>query len=554
MTCTIGTLGESATDDLVVVLRLDAAGPLLNVATVGSPTPDVDLPDRTDDAAVEVLPAADLGVEKTGPATVGAGDVATYTLTARNAGPSDATGVVVSDQLPAGTSFEGADPDGACTESDGVVTCAVGALAAGDEVALQVRLGVPVELGDQTLLNTASIAGEQGDPDPSDNEDTATTEVGPAVDLRVAKTTPGAVAGGDVTWTVTVLNAGPSTATEVTLEDPLPAGTTFVAAQPGQGSCAPDGTTVRCALGTLAPQGAAQVTITAKVGAALSGSALTNVATATADEPEVEPADNAGTASFTVAAPAPTPVALSISKTASDATPKLGERFAYTITARNAGTVEAPGVVVTDALAAALELVGAEPSQGACAGARAVRCELGTVPAGGEASVIVRVVPRRAGALRNFATVDSALTELAAESTGAVAGVTIESRRATLRLTKRAVRDSVRAGGKVRFDLVVRNRKRAAQDVTLCDVMPASMAVVKARGAKLRGGRPCWRWAFLPAGAKRVVHVTVRVAPGATGRRIVNRATLKADNAGRRKAADAVRVSPRAARGGGVTG
>ena len=58
MTCTIGTLGESGTDDLVVVLRLDAAGPLLNVGDASArPTPGTSTTATdTDDADIEVLP------------------------------------------------------------------------------------------------------------------------------------------------------------------------------------------------------------------------------------------------------------------------------------------------------------------------------------------------------------------------------------------------------------------------------------------------------------------------------------------------------------------
>jgi uncharacterized repeat protein (TIGR01451 family) len=479
--------------------------------------------------------------------------VATYTLTARNDGPNDATGVTLTDTLPAGTRFAGSVPAGACTEAGGVVSCPVGDLASGADHAVDVRVEVPVALGGTSLLNTVTVDGDQGDPDPSDDTATATTTVGPAVDLRVTKTTPGAAAGGEVTWTVGVVNRGPSTATGVTLADPLPAGTTFVGATAGQGGCSLDGTTVRCALGTLPPQGAAQVTITARVGAA-AGTAIPNTAVATAAEPEVEPADNTATATFTVAAPAPDRVALDVTKVASATAPRLGVPFSYVIRARNTGAVAAPAVEVTDALAAPLELVAAEATQGACEEGRVVRCALGTIPAGGEASVTVRVVPRRAGDVRNFASVDSAGSEVTPDSLAAVAGVAVQARRGHVRLSKRALRDEVRAGGTVRFALLVRTGRRAVQDARVCDRLPASMALVSARGAKLRGGRPCWRWAYLPAHAKRVVHVRVRVGPGVTGSSVRNTAVVSAANAGRQRAADRVRVRAQAPRGGGVTG
>ncbi|BET58956.1 S8 family serine peptidase [Geobacter sp. 60473] len=55
-----------------------------------------------------------------------------------------------------------------------------------------------------------------------------------------------------VTYTVSVINYGPETATEVTVTDPIPAGATFVSASPG---CALSGSTVTCNVGTLAVGG-----------------------------------------------------------------------------------------------------------------------------------------------------------------------------------------------------------------------------------------------------------------------------------------------------------
>ena len=45
---------------------------------------------------------ADLGITKTGPASIVAGNNLVYTITVTNTGPSDAAGVVVSDATPTG--------------------------------------------------------------------------------------------------------------------------------------------------------------------------------------------------------------------------------------------------------------------------------------------------------------------------------------------------------------------------------------------------------------------------------------------------------------------
>ena len=51
---------------------------------------------------------ADLSLVKSAPATVVAGQQLTYTLTATNNGPSNATGVSIIDTLPSGTSYQSA--------------------------------------------------------------------------------------------------------------------------------------------------------------------------------------------------------------------------------------------------------------------------------------------------------------------------------------------------------------------------------------------------------------------------------------------------------------
>jgi uncharacterized repeat protein (TIGR01451 family) len=117
---------------------------------------------------------------------------------------------------------------------------------------------------------------------------------GPMADLTITKVGP-AVAPPDqnVTYTITVTNAGPDTASNVVVTDVLPAGSTFVSATPTQGSCTGT-TTVTCNLGAM--NNGATATITLVVDPPLAGT-LANTASVT-NTPEVDPtpANNAGTA------------------------------------------------------------------------------------------------------------------------------------------------------------------------------------------------------------------------------------------------------------------
>lgn len=102
------------------------------------------------------------------------------------------------------------------------------------------------------------------------------TLVATEADLGVTKvaddTTP--AVGQNVTFTITVTNAGPTEATNVVLTDNLGAGLTFVSATPSQGSCSGTGP-VTCNLGTINNGANATVTL---VATASTAGPLTNTA------------------------------------------------------------------------------------------------------------------------------------------------------------------------------------------------------------------------------------------------------------------------------------
>lgn len=102
--------------------------------------------------------------------------------------------------------------------------------------------------------------------------------------------------GNNLTYTITISNAGPVAATNVTLTDTLPAGAALALATPSQGSCSGSGP-VTCALGTIAAGASATTTIVVtptQVGAA----SLTASVAATEFDPDT--GNNATTVAATV--------------------------------------------------------------------------------------------------------------------------------------------------------------------------------------------------------------------------------------------------------------
>jgi uncharacterized repeat protein (TIGR01451 family) len=90
----------------------------------------------------------------------------TYRLIVTNNGPSPATNVVVTDNLPGGVNFVSATPtQGSCTGTTNV-TCNVGSLARNAFAIVNVVV-VPQSAG--TLTNNATVAGSENDSDTTDN-------------------------------------------------------------------------------------------------------------------------------------------------------------------------------------------------------------------------------------------------------------------------------------------------------------------------------------------------------------------------------------------------
>jgi uncharacterized repeat protein (TIGR01451 family) len=146
-------------------------------------------------ASTCVQALVDLTVTKSGsPASqeLNDGSLITWTMVVTNNGPSDATGVVVSDPMPGGNTFVSATiTKGSCT-GGAILNCTIGPMAVGESVTITL-VTKPSTIGLQT--NTVTVGGDRPETNTGNNSATATVEVvgtptPPTPCIAVSKVTP----------------------------------------------------------------------------------------------------------------------------------------------------------------------------------------------------------------------------------------------------------------------------------------------------------------------------------------------------------------------------
>jgi uncharacterized repeat protein (TIGR01451 family) len=166
-------------------------------------------------------PSADISVSQTDtPDPVTAGNLVNYALTIANHGPDAASGVILTDTLPNGTTLVtvvGAE----CDTAGQVLTCVLGTIPAEGTVEVSIVVAAPTVTSPTTVTNTASVAATEDDPVPANNESVEQTLVEPPPDDPDTASGWVTAAGGTV-----ATNAGKPP----TKQDPM---TTSVTVPPG---------------------------------------------------------------------------------------------------------------------------------------------------------------------------------------------------------------------------------------------------------------------------------------------------------------------------------
>ncbi|HRK73397.1 MAG TPA: DUF11 domain-containing protein, partial [Rhodothermales bacterium] len=401
-------------------------------------------------------------------ATPVVGENVAFTVTVQNKGPQNATNVQVSDFLPNGMEYVSSSSSvGGYNAATG--SWVIGNLAVNQSVALQI-----VAKANATGTNCAEVsrASEMDvDSQPGNNstneddDECRTITVQPRIDLELTKVVDNSIpkVGENITFTIRVVNRGPSNATGVAIKDLLPTGLTYVSNTPSVGTYVP--ATGVWAIGNMPVNAVENLLITAKVVAA--GQIVNYAQVSAANESDIDstPNNNSTTEDDDdqVVISGQSIVDLELQKTASKQEVLVGENVVFTIRVANTSAYTATNVKVVDILPSGFTFVSASDPAFDVA---TKQWTVGTLSAGASKTLNLTVTANQAISMTNCAEISNQ-SEADIDSTPAngvsteddygCAQVNVKPRTASLDVTKAVDKVVANVGETVTYTITVRN-------------------------------------------------------------------------------------------------
>lgn len=199
--CTIGFISANTNQTVDIVVVPNQVGTIQNTAIVfnnDSGQIDTNSSNNFDSETTQILPAGDLGISKTGPATANVGGTLTYNIVVSNTGPSNVASVVVVDALPLTVNYLSSSTSvGACGQSGTQVICNLGDMPAnGTPVNITINA---IAVAASTAVNQVNVSSSTSDPNPANNTATASTIIGTSGTPFITMSPTCAPPGGTVT-------------------------------------------------------------------------------------------------------------------------------------------------------------------------------------------------------------------------------------------------------------------------------------------------------------------------------------------------------------------
>jgi uncharacterized repeat protein (TIGR01451 family) len=397
-------VGASFTLTILVDIGTGAYPTATDSASVTSSTPNPNPSDATASGSASITFVSDVVLKLVASTdNVDVGGTETYYATVTNKGPSPASDVSFTDLLPADVTLVSASASSGppLTESSSEIADVIGTLNSGASVLITISV-IPTGSTSSLLTDDATVTTTSTDPDPTNNSVTVTDNVVPVADLKIVSVDASSSSlpiGQEVTFTIDLVNNGPSTATTATIDDNLPAGLTFVSGTAPEGGVALNAGVISADIENLLSGQSTSITITAK---ATGVGELTDLVTVSSPVADPTTINNTGASTVTVTPVIDLSVALS-----GDAGPIFtGNAVTYTAVVTNNGPSPASNVVFTDPLFAGATFQSIESNAVSGTDLNGVATQsLGTIAAGASVTVTLTVIPTEPGTVTDTGSV-----------------------------------------------------------------------------------------------------------------------------------------------------
>lgn len=451
----------------------EATGTITNTVSVTSDTPDPDLDNNSATEITAIGLAADLSLSQTvSPSPATAGQSITYTISVTNKGPNLAQNVLLTDIPPSSLTNIEFSADNGTTWTEWASPYNIDTVAAGQTATILLR-GTLNDNATGTITNTPSVISDTPDPNPNNNTVTTVTAIGTEAKLSITKTTAPStfVAGKPVEFTITVQNAGPDEAKNVTILDQLSQLITSREFSTDNGNTWTPWTG-SYVYGNLANDASISIKIRGILSSQATG-ILSNTASVTSITPDTNSSDNTVIVNTPITAQAD----LTVTKTADKAEAIAGDLLQYTVTISNQGPSDAFHVTVIDSIDAGLT-----QTEYSLDGGNNWRPWTGSdlessLPNGGKKTLLIRgrVDSNATGQINNTAIVTSDTPDPDLTNNTANILVPIASF-ADLSISKTADSTSVAPGQQITYTLTAKNLgPNTADNVIIKDILSTNL-------------------------------------------------------------------------------
>ncbi|HRK72771.1 MAG TPA: SdrD B-like domain-containing protein, partial [Rhodothermales bacterium] len=536
------TITGTATGTPNTVRNCAEVGTAEQLDTDSTPRNNVQTEDDYACAQFTVQPRIDLEVNKVSNTnSVPVGGEASFTITVVNKGPSEATGVVLKDLLPATASFVAASASqGSYVNTSGLWT--VGNLAINGSATLLLTAKINSTTNNCVEVNAANQTDTDSTPNNNstteDDDACATVSTTPVIDLELTKTanTTTPVIGQNVTFTISVVNKGPSNATGVTVSDVLPTGLQFVSANP---AAAYNAATGAWTIGNVAVNQTVTLQIVAKPTTTEQVRNYAQVATANETDIDSTPGNNSNTEDDDDAVVLSTrpQIDLELTKTVNTTSPQLGGTVTFTISVVNKGPAPATNVTVSDQLPTGLTFVSASGVNGSYNNTTGI-WSIGNIAVNQVVSLQITATVNTTNLITNYAQVNFA-TETDIDSTPGNNStteddddqVTIQgAAKIDLELTKTVNTTAPNINDNVTFTVTVVNKgPNNGTGIEVRDVLPAGLQFVSSAATQGSYVASTGIWAIGNLAVNQTVQLQI-VAKVTTTNTVINYAQVNKAN------------------------